>query len=132
MYWEGSYRIPRNRSEAKLPLAIQACDNFLDKTYLCEVTTINEIRNTLQSNKQRLTEKYGISMIAIFGSYGRGQQKEDSDIDILVDFQKPIGIEFIDLADELELLLQNKVDLVSLKGVRPQYYKHIENELMYV
>jgi len=71
-------------------------------------------------------------MIAIFGSYGRGQQKEDSDIDILVDFQKPIGIEFIDLADELELLLQNKVDLVSLKGVRPQYYKHIENELMYV
>ncbi len=80
------------------------------------MTTLNDIRTILQVNKQRLSEKYGISTLAIFGSYGRGQQTEDSDIDILVDFQKPIGIEFIDLADELETLLHSKVDLVSLKG----------------
>lgn len=94
--------------------------------------TLNNIRDTLKNNKQRLTEKYGVSILAIFGSYGRGEEREDSDIDILVDFQKPIGIEFIDLADELEILLHNKVDLVSLKGIKPQYYQHIENELMYV
>lgn len=70
--------------------------------------------------------------IAIFGSYGRGQQTKDSDIDILVDFNKPIGIEFIDLADELERILRIKVDLVSRNGVKPDYYKQIETELNYV
>ena len=94
--------------------------------------TLNDIRTTLHNNKQRLSEKYGMSTLAIFGSFRRGQEREDSDIDILVDFQKPIGIEFIDLAEELEILLHNKVDLVSLKGIKPQYYKHIENELTYV
>ena len=96
------------------------------------MTTLNDIRNTLQINKQRLSEKYGVSIMAIFGSYGRGQQSEDSDIDILVDFKKPIGIEFIDLADELEMLLNKKVDLVSLKGIKPVYYQNIEHELNYV
>jgi predicted nucleotidyltransferase len=96
------------------------------------MTSLTEIKNTLKSNKQRLTEKYGLSFMAIFGSYGRGQQTETSDIDILVDFQKPIGIEFIDLAIELEKLLKTKVDLVSKNGIRPQYLKQIESDLSYV
>ncbi len=83
-------------------------------------------------HKARLTEKYGLSTIAVFGSYSRGQQNEKSDIDILVDFYKPVGIEFIDLANELELLLKIKVDLVSKKGVKPQYLANIEEELSYV
>ncbi|MFN7692388.1 MAG: nucleotidyltransferase family protein [Bacteroidota bacterium] len=91
-----------------------------------------EIKNTIESNKIRLTEKYGLSLIAIFGSYVRGQQTEKSDIDILVDFNRPIGIEFIDLANELEKLLKAKVDLVSKNGIRPQYLKQIEQDLSYV
>ncbi|MBX7204628.1 MAG: nucleotidyltransferase family protein [Bacteroidia bacterium] len=96
------------------------------------MTSLTQIKNTLTSHKKRLTDKYGLSSIAIFGSYGRGQQKEDSDIDILVDFVQPIGIEFIDLANELEQLLHVKVDLVSKNGVRPHYLKEIEPELNYV
>lgn len=96
------------------------------------MTTLNDIKNTLQSNKRRLSEKYGVSVMAIFGSYVRGQQREESDIDILVDFKKPIGIEFIDLANELEVLLNKKVDLVSLKGIKPIYYQKLEHELTYV
>jgi predicted nucleotidyltransferase len=96
------------------------------------MTTLKDIKDILKNNKQRLTEKYGISLLAIFGSYSREQQSEDSDIDILVDFQKSIGIEFIDLADELEILLHHRVDLVSRKGIKPQYYQHIEKELRYV
>lgn len=96
------------------------------------MTTLNDIRSILRNHKQRLSEKYGLSVMAVFGSYGRGQQSEDSDVDILVDFKKPIGIEFIDLADELEMLLHKKVDLVSLKGIKPLYYQHIESELNYV
>jgi predicted nucleotidyltransferase len=94
--------------------------------------SLNDIKETLKSNKLRLTEKYGLSLIAIFGSYGREQQTETSDIDILVDFKNPIGIEFIDLANELEKLLKAKVDLVSKNGVRPQYLQQIEQDLSYV
>ena len=94
--------------------------------------SLTEIKDTLKSNKLRLTEKYGLSLLAIFGSYGRGQQTETSDIDILVDFQKPIGVDFIDLANELEKLLKAKVDLVSKNGIRPQYLKQIEQDLSYV
>jgi predicted nucleotidyltransferase len=96
------------------------------------MTSLTDIKDTLRNNKARLTDKYGLSFMAIFGSYGRGQQTENSDLDILVDFQRPIGVEFIDLANELERLLKIKVDLVSRKGVRPQYLKQIEQELDYV
>ncbi|MDP2413019.1 nucleotidyltransferase family protein [Daejeonella sp.] len=96
------------------------------------MTSLIDIKNTLRNHKARLTDKYGLSFMAIFGSYGRGQQTENSDIDILVDFQRPIGVEFIDLANELEKLLKVKVDLVSRKGIRPQYLKQIEQELDYV
>ena len=96
------------------------------------MTTLTHIKDTLKTHKQRLTDKYGLSFMAVFGSYGRGQQQEDSDIDILVDFQRPIGIEFIDLANELETLLKLKVDLVSKNGIRPQYLKQIEEDLSYV
>lgn len=94
--------------------------------------SLSEVQKTLSENKNRLVKKYSLETLAIFGSYGRGQQTEESDIDILVEFQKPIGIEFIDLANELEKLLRIKVDLISKKGVRPQYLKQIEQELNYV
>lgn len=96
------------------------------------MASLNDIKDILKNNKQRLAHKYGLSLMAIFGSYGRGQQTEKSDIDILVDFNKPIGIEFIDLANELEKLLKTKVDLVSKNGVKPYYLKQIEQELNYV
>ena len=96
------------------------------------MTNLETIQSILKKHKQRLTEKYSLSVMAVFGSYGRGQQKENSDVDILVDFQKPIGIEFIDLANELENLLKLKVDLVSKNGVKPHYLKQIEQDLNYV
>ena len=96
------------------------------------MTTLSDIKETLKNHKSRLSTKYGLNNIAIFGSYGRGQQTNDSDVDILVDFNKPIGVEFIDLAEELERLLRVKVDLVSKNGVKPDYYKQIETELNYV
>ena len=96
------------------------------------MTNLNDIKTLLKRHKQHLSEKYGLSDLAIFGSYSREQQNATSDIDILVDFKKPIGIEFIDLADELEKILQNKVDLISRKGIKPRYFKYIEQDLRYV
>lgn len=94
--------------------------------------SLTDIKDTLRSHKTTLSLKYGLTQIAIFGSYGRGQQTSDSDLDILVDFKNPIGVEFIDLADELERILKIKIDLVSKNGVKPFYYKQIEDELNYV
>jgi predicted nucleotidyltransferase len=91
-----------------------------------------DIKNTLLAHKQRLSSKYGLSNLAIFGSYARNQQTEESDLDILVEFNRPIGLEFIDLADELEHILKLKVDLVSKKGLKERHLKSIEKELEYV
>lgn len=88
---------------------------------------------TLKSVKPILEKKYGIISLALFGSYSRNTAIEGlSDIDLLAEFSNSPGILFIDLADELELLLKHKVGLVSRKAIKPKYFKVIEPELIYV
>jgi hypothetical protein len=70
--------------------------------------------------------------LALFGSYSRNDYNNQSDVDILVEFDKTPGFEFIDLADELESLLKTKVDLVSRNGIKPKYFQFIEKDLIYV
>lgn len=94
--------------------------------------TFNKVKVILSTQKERLFEKYPIKELAIFGSVSRGDDTEESDVDILVDFHKPVGIEFIDLADELQDILNKKVDLISKKGIKQRYFKHIQNDLQYV
>jgi uncharacterized protein len=94
--------------------------------------SLETIKNKLVEHKQRLYSRYGVSNIAIFGSYARNQQNDRSDLDILVEFNKPIGIDFIDLAEELEQILSIKVDLVSKRGLKERHFKAIEKELYYV
>jgi predicted nucleotidyltransferase len=88
---------------------------------------------TLKQVKPSLEKKYGVKDLALFGSYSRNEAVPGkSDVDVMVDFLQPIGLEFIDLADELELLLQLKVDLVSRGGIKPKYFNVIEPDLIYV
>jgi uncharacterized protein len=94
--------------------------------------SLETIKNKLVEQKQRLYSKYGLSTIAIFGSYAKNQQTDRSDVDILVEFNKPIGIDFIDLAEDLEQILSIKVDLVSKRGLKERHFKAIEKELYYV
>jgi len=91
-----------------------------------------EILTKLRAAAPALAKKYHVRSFALFGSYSRGEATGESDIDLLVDFEKPIGFGFIDLATELEQLLNNKVDLVSRKGIKPSYFSAIEQELLYV
>ena len=86
----------------------------------------------LGKHKQKLFSGYSIKSLAIFGSYARKEQKEESDLDILVEFNDKIGLRFIDLAEELEKLVGFKVDLVSRKGVKDKYYQRIKSDLTYV
>ena len=70
--------------------------------------------------------------MAIFGSYSREENTEDSDLDILVEFNDKIGIRFVDLADEIEEIVGLKVDLVSRNGIKNRYLKAIDPDLIYV
>jgi predicted nucleotidyltransferase len=93
---------------------------------------LEQIRKQLQVYKPELMKRCGLSQLAVFGSYARNQQTSESDLDILVEFDRPIGIAFIDLADELERILTLKVDLVSRGGIKESHFKAIEEELQYV
>ena len=74
-----------------------------------------------------------MNSIGLFGSIVRDDFSElKSDVDILVEFSKPIGLEFIDLAEFLELKIKRKIDLVSKAGVKNKYLTQIENEIIYV
>jgi uncharacterized protein len=87
----------------------------------------------LRQAKPSLEVKYGVKDMALFGSYSRNTAVPGkSDVDVMVDFSRPIGIAFIDLADELEKILQMKVDLVSRGGIKPKYFAVIQPDLIYV
>ena len=90
------------------------------------------IQKILKQEKPRLAAKYHVSTLGLFGSVVRNDFTSKSDIDILVDFSKPVGIEFLDLANELETVLNRKVDLVSKSGIKPGYFREIQSEIVYV
>lgn len=94
--------------------------------------TLAEIKSILGNKKKSLYRRYPIKSLAVFGSYARNEQCSDSDLDMLVEFNGKVGGMFIDLADELECLLEVKVDLVSKKGVKERYLKSIEADLIHV
>ena len=97
------------------------------------MTQLESIKDILVKLKPELVEKYAISKIGLFGSVVRNDfSQTNSDIDIIVDFSKPIGIEFIDLADYLEQKIKRKIDLVSKNGIKPKYYQAIESDIVYV
>ncbi len=93
---------------------------------------LQEVQAVLKQLKPGLMSKYGVSSLGLFGSIVRDDFTDQSDIDIVLSFSKPIGIDFIDLADELEEKLNRKVDLVSRNGIKPRYLEVIEPEILYV
>ena len=91
-----------------------------------------EAIGTLQRLKPYLQRKYAVKRVGLFGSTARGTQTESSDVDILVEFEQPVGIEFVDLSFLLEKEFDKKVDVVSLKGIKDKYLKEIEKDIVYV
>ena len=94
--------------------------------------TSKEIEKRLTALKPVLYRDFYVRKIGYFGSFSRNEQTEDSDIDILVEFEKPLGWNFFDLQDLLEEKLNRKVDLVSTKAVKKQLRDVIFNQVKYV
>jgi predicted nucleotidyltransferase len=92
-----------------------------------------QIIGILKVQKPVLEKRYCISELGLFGSYARGDYNEQSDIDILVDFNQRIdGFDYIRLAHELEDVFNCKIDLVSRKGIKPIYLPFVEKNLIHV
>ena len=92
---------------------------------------LQEIRDILSRHKKELKRKYKLRKIGIFGSYVRGEQREDSDVDILVDFDElPDLLKFVNLEHYLEELLQLKVDLVRRQALRKELKERVLGEVV--
>ncbi len=90
------------------------------------------ILQKLRSLKPLLQEKYGVSELALFGSYSRDEQTGESDIDILVDFSKPVGNEFMDVVCVLQETFRDmRVQVVTKKGIKEKYYARLKHDLLY-
>jgi predicted nucleotidyltransferase len=82
--------------------------------------------------KPLLMKTYKVRSLALFGSYARGEQTERSDIDILVDVDSSLGLEFVTLAETIEKELGVSVDLVSSRALKPHYKVVVQAESIYV
>jgi hypothetical protein len=86
----------------------------------------DDVLNTLKHNKF-LIEQYGIKSLYLFGSTARDEARPDSDVDLLVEFNRPLGLfEFIELQQKLEAILGCKVDL----GTKRSLKNHIKEEVL--
>ena len=94
--------------------------------------TLRQIKTILAQHKSELAQKYHLRQLGIFGSYTRKDRTARSDIDLLVELDGPIGLDFVTLAEDLEELLGVKVDLVSANAIKPRMFKIIKKDLVYV
>lgn len=95
------------------------------------------ISEILQEKSEYLASEYGVKKIGLFGSYAKGTYTEStSDIDIIVEFDRPIGFKFMELADYLEDILGKPVDLLTenaLDSIRyPRIAQSIRESIIYV
>lgn len=94
---------------------------------------LEEIKKTINGHKAFLKKKFKVKEIGIFGSYIREEPKKKSDLDILVEFEKPISLlEYVALERYLSELIGKKVDLVMKTALKPRIGKHILKEVIYI
>jgi len=94
------------------------------------VKTTQDVLDLLRAARPQLAREFGITRLALFGSYARGDQREDSDVDVLVEVDPSIGRRFVDLAERIEGLLGVRSDVVSHRAIAPRQWAWIEKDLV--
>ncbi|OGL40020.1 MAG: hypothetical protein A2042_00255 [Candidatus Schekmanbacteria bacterium GWA2_38_11] len=83
--------------------------------------TLDEIKKILAEHKEELKEKYKVKEVSIFGSYVKSEQKESSDVDILVEFEKPVSLlQIVSLENYISDFLGIKADIIPKKNIRKE------------
>jgi uncharacterized protein len=97
--------------------------------------TLEEIQTTLCQHLPEVQQQYRVRQLGIFGSFVRGEQTENSDIDLLVEFDPNVRfglLTFCQLENDLSDLLKRKVDLVMKDGLKPRLGERILQEVIYL
>ena len=90
----------------------------------------DDILDQLRAIKPALQQEFPLRRLALFGSWARNEQSENSDVDILVEVDPSIGLRFVTLAERLEAALGRRADVVSRRAVKPSLWIRIEPELI--
>ena len=97
------------------------------------MNTLEEIKRRINGQKSFLKENFKVKSISVFGSYLRGEENEESDIDILVEFYQTIDLfKFVELEYFLSDILERKVDLVMKDTLKPRIKDRILEEAVVV
>ncbi len=90
----------------------------------------------LRENYPALRDQFGVQRIGLFGSFARETASSASDVDLIIDFERPIGLRFVELVEYLEALLGRRVDVLTsagLQGIRlPAVARRIEESVIHV
>lgn len=93
--------------------------------------SISYYAEILQNHLPELRKQYKVRSLGLFGSYVRGQQRADSDLDVLVNFSElPSLFQFINLEDRLKELTGLEIDLVMEDGLKPNIGKRVLKEVV--
>ena len=92
-----------------------------------------EVLRTLNANRTELARRYGVKSLALFGSVARDDATDGSDVDLLVEFDRPVGLfGLFELQDHLEELLACPVDLGTPDGLKPRIRSRVLQECLHV
>jgi predicted nucleotidyltransferase len=87
----------------------------------------------LEQHRQEIVHQFAVRHLALFGSTARDEARDDSDIDVLVEFEQPATFGgYVGLLAYLEKILGRKVDLVTQGGIKPRARQHIERDMIRV
>jgi len=89
-----------------------------------------DVLNILKKHEKEIKERFGVKRIGVFGSYARGEEKPESDIDIVVEFERPNFDNFMDLVFYLEDLTGRSVNILTPEGIKHIRIKEVANEIM--
>ncbi len=92
---------------------------------------LDRMEASLRDLKPELERRFGVVRIGVFGSVARGEEDADSDVDVLVELEEPIGWELVDLQDRLEEVLGRRVDLVTVGALREEMSATVMREVVF-
>jgi len=91
--------------------------------------TKDDIIKILREKLPYLNSEFGVRRIGLFGSYSVGNPNENSDVDIIAEFYKPIGFRFVEFSEYIEQLLDKKTDILTPAGINAIRNKQIADEI---
>jgi hypothetical protein len=98
--------------------------------------TREQVVALLREKRPYLAEEFGVARIGLFGSFASGEAAAASDVDLVVEFERPLGLRFIELVEYLETLLGRRVDVLTpagIQGIRvPRVAREISESIVYV